>query len=521
MESAKVRRWTTRLVGHAVTVWVGACTTWTNRPQPFGRSWIALVAATRGSLEPYIPDEVQYYQHQIEGVRTLARRKSFLLADDMGLGKSLQAMTIFAVDVYLGLAEKCIVVCPVTLKGNWSDEFDKFTRIPHVVLEGPPVKRHQQIIEFEQMTGPRALIVNYEQVVAHVKDFNRVGFDVAIYDEAHYIKNPKSQRTKKCQELSARRDFLLTGTPMLNHVDELWSLLHKIDPMRYPRYWSFVNRYAVFGGYQDKQIIGVKNEKELTEKLHSVMVRRLKKDVLDLPEVQIIERRVDLTKEQEKLYSEVRDEMRLPRADAATPDDIDNALTKFLRLKQICGTTLEFTGEDHSSKLDLAIEDELEILARGEKDVIFTQFRSVQEAYIKRLTHATGGAIPIYQLNGDVKQPDRIDAVRRWSSEKGPAVIVCMLQVAGVGLNLTAAKNGAFIDKLFVPGLNQQAIDRLHRIGASTTQPIQIREYLCRNTIESRVNQILRVKSKLFGEIVESDPNWKKKLYQAVMEDDL
>ena len=99
-----------------------------------------------------------------------------------------------------------------------------------------------------------------------------------------------------------------------------------------------------------------------------------------------------------------------------------------------------------------------------------------------------------------------------------PGVIVCMLQVAGIGLNMTAARHAAFLDKLFVPGLNQQAIDRLHRIGASETQPVQVREYLARNTIENRVNQILRTKSKIFGEIVETDPNWKKKLLEALLE---
>lgn len=476
-------------------------------------------ATARGSLEPWIPDTVQYYPHQIEGVRKLAKRKSFLLADDMGLGKSLQAMTIFALDVFMGLAESCLVVCPVTLKGNWSDEFDKFTRIPHVILQGTPRQRQAQMIEFSAMPSPKVLIVNYEQVVAHVNELNALNFDVNIFDEAHYMKNPKSKRTRACLALRGRRDFLLTGTPMLNHVDELWSLLHKIDRTRFPKYWTFVNRYAVFGGYQDKQIIGVKNERELTEILHGYMLRRLKKDVLDLPEVQIIERRVDLTDQQAKLYNEVAEEMRLTRADADDPDDIENALTKFLRLKQICGTTYEFTGEDHSSKLDLAIEDDVELFARGEKVVQFTQFRSVQDAYLRRIAKAAP-SVPVFILNGDVKKEERTGVVKSWEAVKGPAVIVCMLQVASVGLNMTAASQGAFLDELFVPGLNQQAIDRLHRIGASSTQPVQIRKYLCRNTIESRVQQILRVKSKLFGEIVESDPNWKRRLYEAIMEED-
>lgn len=473
--------------------------------------------ATRKSLEPWILDAVQYYPHQIDGIRELANRTSFLLADDMGLGKSLQAMTVFAIDVVRGWSQTAIVVCPVTLKGNWEDELQKFTRFPFVKLEGSPKQRDKQLMEFMEITGPKVLIVNYEQVVAHLDTLNAIRFNVAIFDEAHYLKNHKAKRTQACLSLFSERSFMLTGTPMLNHVNELWAILHRIDRKAYPRYWSFVNRYAVFGGYKDKQIVGVKNEKELTENLQNVMLRRLKKDVLDLPEVQIIERRVDLSPEQRKIYDEVLNEMRLPLPGEAEPEDIENALTKFLRLKQICGTTLPFTGADVSSKLDLACEDDLELLENGEKIVVFTQFRDVQACYLKRMS---GSDYPIFALHGDIKTEDRQPIVRQWTATEGPAVIVCMLQVASVGLNLVAAKHGSFLDKLFVPGLNKQAIDRLHRIGQSSTQPVQIREYICRGTIENRVNQILRTKSKLFGEIVEADPDWKKKLYAAIMEDE-
>jgi SNF2 family DNA or RNA helicase len=362
------------------------------------------------------------------------------------------------------------------------------------------------------------MIVNYEQVVAHLGQLDALKFDVAIFDEAHYLKNHRAKRTKACLDLHSKRSFMLTGTPMLNHIDELWSILHRISPREYPKYWAFVNRYAVFGGWKDKQIVGVKNEKELTERLQGVMLRRLKQDVLDLPEVQIIERRVDLLPEQRKLYDEVANEMRLPRPDDADPEDIENALTKFLRLKQICGTTLPFTGTDVSAKLDLAVEDDIELLSNGEKIVVFTQFRDVQAAYVKRLDGS--GSYPVWQLHGDVPKETRQDVVNEWSRSSGPGVICCMLQVAGVGLNLVAARHGSFLDELFVPGLNKQAIDRLHRIGQDETQPVQIRKYICRNTIENRVQQILRVKSKLFGEIVESDPEWKRKLYAALMEDE-
>ena len=469
----------------------------------------------RKSLEPWVKDEVLYYPHQVDGIRELARRRNFLLADDMGLGKSLQALTVFAIDIVRGWATTCIVVAPVTLKGNWLDEIEKFTRISAISLSGTPAQRKKQLEEYKAIDGPKILIVNYEQVNTHKVELKALDFDIAIFDEAHYLKNPKAVRTKACLELYSRRSFLLTGTPMLNHVNELWPLLHRIDPEGYPKYWGFLNRYAVFGGFKDKQIVGVKNEAELTNRLQRVMLRRLKKDVLDLPEVQIIERRVDLTPEQQKLYDEVMNEMRLPRLGEATPDDIENALTKFLRLKQICGTTLPFTGEDISSKLDLACDDDMELILNGERVVVFTQFRDVLKAYADRMERR---GVPVFQLHGDIPMDTRTTVVKQWGMTTEPGVIVCMLQVAGVGLNMTQARHASFIDKLFVPGLNRQAIDRLHRIGQDKSQPVQIREYLCRRTIESRVNQILNVKSKLFGNIVETDPDFKKKLYEAMME---
>jgi SNF2 family DNA or RNA helicase len=210
--------------------------------------------------------------------------------------------------------------------------------------------------------------------------------------------------------------------------------------------------------------------------------------------------------------------MRLTRYDRDKPDDVDNALTKFVRLKEICGTTYKFTGEDVSSKLDLAITDDTELLENGHKIVVFTQFRDMQHCYIERLQKEVG--CPVWELNGDVPKPDRNPLVKEWGMTSEPGVIVCMIQVAGIGLNMTAARHASFLDKLFVPGLNQQAIDRLHRIGADKTQPVQVREYLARGTIENRVNQILRTKSKLFGEIVEQDPNWKKKLLELLLEEE-
>jgi SNF2 family DNA or RNA helicase len=478
-------------------------------------------------MEPWIKDDVQFWEHQITGIRQMMQMRNFLLADDMGLGKSIQSIVVGAGDIIRGWAEKILIVCPVTLKGNWSDEYDKFTGIPHMIFgqvidpKNPermkalqPAKRETQLEEFAAMSGPRVLIANYEQISKHLKAINDIKFDICVLDEAHYIKNPKAQRTKAIHRIKANRFFLLTGTPMLNQVDELWSLLHRIDPAGYPNYYSFRNRYCVFGGWQDKQIIGTKNEKELQERLKAVMIRRLKEDVLDLPEVQYIIKRLDLSEAQKKMYDKAEKDLEVQMPDQPDPSEIENALTKLLRLKQICGSTVTFSGIDDSAKLDTAIDDAFGLLANGHKIVVFTQFRDVLEAFCTRLDSAMSET-PIWELHGDIPQHERHPYVHQWSQSEKPGALVCMLQIAGVGLNMTAARHALFLDKLWTPGMNQQAVDRLHRIGADKVQPVQVYEYHMKGTVETRVEYILKTKSKLFGNIV-NDADFKKKLLEAL-----
>lgn len=472
--------------------------------------------AKRGSLEPWLPDDIEFYQHQVDGVRELARRRSFILADDMGLGKSLEALTVFAVDVIRGWAETMIVVAPPTLKGNWADEIEKFTRFPYVVLDGPPIERIPQFMRFMMIKGPKILIIGYEQCHIHAEQLAGFNFDVAIFDEAHYIKNPLAVRTSSVLNIRSRRSFMLTGTPMENRVDELWCLLHRVDPDRYPSYYRYINRYATFGGYNGKQITGVKNERELIGAVNSVMLRRLKKDVLDLPEVQILPRRVDLYDEQRKIYDELNEDLKFSWADSDEEEFIEYAFVKVLRLRQICGTLLPFTGKDLSSKLDLAVNDDQEILAKGEKIVVFTQFREVQNAYLRRVADL---GVPVFVVSGDVPAMQRPEIAKKWSAVDGPAIFCAMQQVAYAGLTLTAAKHGSFLDKHYNPQKNQQAIDRLHRIGASTVHPVQIREYICRNTVETRVEYLNTVKKKLFNQVINSETDWKKKLINLLLKE--
>lgn len=492
------------------------------------------VLVQRKSLEPWLRDDVEYYPHQIEGVRKLARMRSFLLADDMGLGKSLQALTVFCMDIKMGLGETLLIVCPLTLRANWADEIDKFTRLPYELLgEEPdpnhrgkfkkisPRRREAQLQAFLAASGPRILIVNYEQMasVAHQDTLKTATFSAICFDEAHFIKNHASGRTQASLRLRSTRSFMLTGTPMLNNADELWPLLNRIDPIRFPKYWTFVSRFCVRGGYKDRQIIGTKNQSELIGILAEVMLRRVKSDVLTLPEPFYIPVKVSLNEFQQELYDKAKNELLIG------DQELSNPLTLFLRLKQICNTpySIDNSFPDDSEKLDRMTDIAQEVITNGEKLVIFTQFRGTLECVARRLQERMPN-LPLFQLHGDVPSRERVPTVQEWSKIVGPAVIACMTQVAGIGLNMTAATTCIFVDKLFVPGLNKQAVDRLHRIGASETQAIRVFELYAKGTCEDRVEQILKAKSKLFGEIVEGSVTMQallKELAKAEAEDDM
>lgn len=490
------------------------------------------MSAPRKSLEPFLKDEVEYYPHQVSGIRTAHSLNSFLLADDMGLGKSLQALTLFCIDIKMGRAETLLVVCPVTLRDNWADEIEKFTRIPYTLLgEEPnpyrpgatrklsPTKREAQLVDWLNQVGPRVLITNYDQLAssAHTDTFASQTFDVVIFDESHTIKNPLAKRTKACLAVRSKRTFFLTGTPILNQINEIWTTLHRIDPAQFPRYSWFRNRYCVFGGWKGKQIVGTKNEKEIIDFLGKYMIRRLKNDVLSRDKPTIVPVIVGLSDVQQDLYDSTVEDLLL-ESPTGQVLDIENELTKFLRLKQICGTpySIDPAFEDSSLKLDRVEEIVEELFLRGEKVVLFTQFRGVLECIVDRLNKR--GLKPVFQLHGGVK--DRVPVVQEWSRVNGPAAICCMSQVAGVGLNMVAASHAIRVDKLWVPGLNQQLVDRLDRIGQ--TNPVVVYDMLAKGTVEHRIEQILKGKERLVDKIVEGSVSMRRiiEMLKEQMQDD-
>ena len=251
-------------------------------------------------------------------------------------------------------------------------------------------------------------------------------WDIVIVDEAHYIKNPSSKRSKAVRMLRRHRGFLLTGSPMLNRPDELWALLNFMDPHRFKNRYQFRNRFCVMGGFKMKEIVGVKNKGELRGIMDEYMLRRLKKDCLDLPDKQIIRLKVEMHPEQKKVYDKMETELMLEIPAEPDPLEAENILVKMLRLKQICGTPAVFGLPDDSYKLDRVIEMCQEFTQEDPDDrtpvVVWTQFRGVMDITAKRLARA---GIPTWQLHGDVKQEDRMGIIHEWAGVEGDRSARC------------------------------------------------------------------------------------------------
>lgn len=472
-------------------------------------------------------DTFEYRDYQVSGVRWLARHGSCILGDQPGLGKTLQCLTLAAIEFKRGDARRALVVAPPGLLANWQEEIARFTHFSSVVLVGTPKKRAKLLEDFEA----DFLLVGYDQVVAHHEALSAMGFDIVFVDEAQFVKNRDTARSKALLKLTGyKRIIPITGSPILNHPEDLWMLLHLIDPAGWPSYWAFFNRYIVTQTFMMERkgktravraTVGVKNEAELHEKLSSVMLRRLKADVLkDLKEPQLVRVWVDLTDRQRKLYDEVKEENRLTTPGDPTPLEIENAFVKFLRLKEIVGSAGTVEGHpDESSKLDELVSRVQELIDSGESVVIFTQFRSILGFIEDRLSRE---GIAVWVLHGGVPKLERVPRISEWaeSARTGkPGVMLAMYQVGGVGLNMTACNTILLPDRLYVPELNKQAVDRVNRIGVDTTKPVQVVEFLARRTIDQRLDQILDRKSEIFGVVVDG-VDWKRRAIEAVLSEE-
>jgi len=488
------------------------------------------------------------YDFQKEGVNLLRMGKVFL-ADEQGLGKTT---TLIAFCMHLKQFEniqQVLVVCPNTIKyTSWKDDFKESTNVPDVVVVNGNDKYDKRVIAIKAKAF--LTVINYEAVRGHVdrfvmekdkdgnKTFKKVGnmdfpkYDVVILDEAHRIGNYKTQVAKAVNRLLTDRKLIATGTPIMNKPENLASPLFWVKPSlfgynrfknSYQMYQFFLDRYCEMekvptknyrlikdseGKIKKKRIYvnkikSYKNLTELQKKLDSIMIRRLKKDVLkELPPKIFQPRYIDLYPEQSKLYNDaIRDAFLYINGKEYNNQTM---LTKLTRLKQICAGLEIFGLEACSAKADaLAIEMEeiiYEDIEDSNKVIIFTEFTEViDKILIPRFKEYN----PVI-ITGDVKDPEqRARLVDKFQHDINCKLFMGTDKACHAGLTLTAGNFVYIFDPSFEFGIYDQAIDRVHRIG-QWRSPL-IRDMIARETIEEPLFMMLKEKRKKSAYIVDKE----------------
>jgi SWI/SNF-related matrix-associated actin-dependent regulator of chromatin subfamily A-like protein 1 len=431
------------------------------------------------------------FPHQIEGVAFLLGRRRAILADDMGLGKTRQAIVSLR---HLAPGGPFLVVCPASVKRNWARE------IGLVAADAPIL-----VIEGSAAVAPTAewVIVNYDILGRHIDSLQRVPWAGLVFDEAHYLKNHTSARSKIARQLTTVAAAgtaqplvvqLLTGTPLTSRPRDLFVLLQLAGHALGRSFLAFAKRYcAAEKGEYGWKTGGASNVEELTVQLHGVMLRRTKDDVLALPPKLRTWLPVDVPAGTGSRAIKKVFELLAGKGDRP-PASRDVELRKR-------GKLLAFLVEARQAlafaKTSATLEFVRGAIDQGEKVIVFSCFEDPVEKLAKEL-----GSIAVV-LTGKTPGSARQALVDRFQQDEDVRVFVANIIAGGTGLNLTAATQVVFNDLDWVPTNHWQAEDRAYRIGQTRT--VNVTYFVARNTIDDFVQAVLDTKASLVNAIVEGE----------------
>ncbi len=418
---------------------------------------VALPADLRGELRSYQRAGVDWLQFLREA------RLGALLADDMGLGKTLQAICV--------LTPRSLVVAPTSLLHNWAEELERFRPGLRVQIFHGPRRQLEPDID--------VVLTSYAILRIDNALLGAERWSTLVLDEAQNIKNAESQSAQAAFALPADFRIALTGTPVENRLEELWSQLHFLNPGLLGGRSDFEQRYARPIGEADAGAA-----ERLRERIRPFVLRRLKRDVApELPPRTDVVLHCELDESERAVYDAVRAAgVAAAVAQLRAGGGVMAALEVLLRLRQAACHPSLVPGQhaDQSTKLALLAERIEQAAADGHRALVFSQWTALLDLVEPVLR---GISIEFERLDGSTR--DRAGVVRRFSDENGPPVMLVSLKAGGTGLNLTAADHVFLLDPWWNPAVEDQAADRAHRIGQ--TRPVVIHRLVARNTVEEGI----------------------------------
>jgi len=454
---------------------------------PLTEMWVPKVAIIKDNkVEIAEVDYTKYshrppLEHQKVAIEELLKNKKYILADDMGLGKTTS--TIIA-SLEMG-AKKILIICPASLKINWQREYQLYSEKTSYVCEGKNYSEESDIV-----------IMNYD-IIKNFHDSKdrknsiimKSNFDLVIIDEAHYIQNVQAQRTKLINDLVRDIDrlWLLTGTPMTSRPINYFNLLSLVDSPVAKNWMAYVVRYC--SGYQFRvgprkvwNVMGASNLEELRDRTGATVLRRLKEDVLDLPEKIITPVYLRL---RSKLYEEVMGDYY--NWYEKNPEESKNLSIQFTKLTQVRQVIAE-------EKTQHTIELAENIVEQGKKVIIFCNFTKSLETIVNHFGKS------VVRLDGSMSKIQRQDAVDRFQEDDKVKVFVGNIKAAGVGITLTAAEAVIMNDLSFLPSDMAQAEDRAYRYGQKNN--VLVYYPIFENTIEGIIYDIVQNKKRIIATVM-------------------
>ena len=472
----------------------------------------------RGVTKPEpvdIPDTFvgQLRPYQLTGVSWL----SFLtrqglgacLADDMGLGKTPQFIAYLLAEMKYSKmpATPVLVICPMSIIGNWKREFARFAPgISVYIHHGGERVRGEGFAEV--ISGYDVVITTYSLANRDIDSINMVRWACLLLDEAQNIKNHLTKQSRAIRTIPAVRKIALTGTPVENRLTELWSIMDFLNRGYLGSYARYHKEFAVpVERYHDSDTGAL-----LRKMIGPFVMRRVKTDrsiIQDLPDK--IEQKVfcTLTKEQATLYQATVDAMLRAADESEGIQRKGVILSAITRLKQICNHPVLFTGDGcvdsvRSGKLVRLFEMLDEIIENGDKAIVFTQYATFAVQLQALLQEKFSEEVLL--LHGKTQRKKRDAAVEWFQSENGPRLFVISLKAGGTGLNLTAANHVFHVDRWWNPAVEDQATDRTYRIGQ--TKNVQVHLMISAGTLEEQIDAMLEQKRQLAEEIIGSGEDW-------------